>query len=70
MIKAAIVTLLAIVARKFVFPATEEGSFLSPVSISQQGIIGILCCLVVLTIGWRLKRAVWSGLPGNKPCKH
>jgi hypothetical protein len=54
-IKAAMVTLLAIVAKRLVFPSTQEGSFLSPVSISQQGITGILCCVVVLTIGLEIK---------------
>jgi len=54
-IKAAIVTLLAILAKRLLFPSAEEGSFLSPVSISQQGILGILCCIVVLTIGLEIK---------------
>jgi hypothetical protein len=54
-IKAAIVTTLAIAARRFVFSSIEEGSFLSPISISQQGIVGILCCVVVLTIGLEIK---------------
>jgi hypothetical protein len=54
-IKAAIVTLLAIVAKKLLFSSTAEGSFLSPISISQQGLVGILCCIVVLTIGLEIK---------------
>lgn len=69
MIRAGIVTLLVIVARKFVFPAIGEGSLLSPVSIAQQGIVGILCCLVVLAIGMEVKEARLGRSPRQQALK-